>query len=175
MRDRVTRESMRALMRELARSMSRGAGRVYFVGGGTAVWSGWRASTIDVDLHGEPARLFRDIQGIKERLGINIEFAAPEEFVPPLAGSDDRHVFIEKVRTVSFYHHDPYAQAFSKIVRGFDRDLEDARSFVESGLVEPERLLQLVRAIPAGAFARYPALAREAVIAAVEAFVEGLS
>jgi hypothetical protein len=74
-----------------------------------------------------------------------------------------------------FYHHDPYAQAFSKIVRGFDRDLEDARSFVESGLVEPERLLQLVRAIPAGAFARYPALAREAVIAAVEAFVEGLS
>jgi len=160
-------------MKELARALPRGrTGRVYFVGGGTAVWAGWRASTVDVDLHGEPERLFRDVQEIKERLGLNVEFARPEDFVPPLAGSDDRHVFIEKVGGVSFYHHDPYAQTFSKIVRGFDRDLEDARQFVASAMVDPARLSTLVHEIPVAAYERYPALSRDAVTEAVEAFVE---
>jgi hypothetical protein len=161
-----------ALMRELGRSAPRGvSGRVFLVGGGTAVWYGWRASTIDVDVHGEPERLFARVQDIKERLHINVEFARPEDFVPPLAGSAARHVFIEKIGTISFHHHDPYAQCFSKIVRGFDRDLEDARSFVSSGLVDRERLLELVRAVPSRAYARYPALTRDAVLAAVEDFV----
>ena len=103
-------------------------------------------------------------------------FARPEGFVPPLAGSDARHVFVEKIGTVSFHHHDPYAQCFSKIVRGFDRDLADARSLVASGLlmlpliVEPA-LLELVGAVPSRAYARYPALTRDAVLAAVEDFV----
>jgi hypothetical protein len=144
------------------------------VGGGTAVWSGWRASTVDVDLHGDPDQLFRNIQDIKERLDVNVEFARPEDFVPALGGSDDRHVFVEKIGDVSFYHHDPYAQVFSKVVRGFDRDLSDAESFVASGMVDPDRLRALVEAIPPAAYARYPALTREAVAAAVAAFVTGL-
>lgn len=91
MRRPLTREGLWALMKELARGAPRGRpGRVYFVGGGTAVWSGWRASTLDVDLHGEPVRLFRDIQEIKERLDLNVEFARPEDFVPPLRGTEDR-------------------------------------------------------------------------------------
>jgi hypothetical protein len=170
----VGRKDVRALMKELARSLPRGrSGRAYLVGGGTAVWEGWRASTVDVDLHGEPEGLFRDIQGIKERLAVNVEFARPEDFVPPLAGSDDRHLFIERIGGVSFHHHDPYAQAFSKIVRGFDRDLEDAERFVTSGMVDPARLKILVHDIPEATYAKYPALSRAAVTAAVDAFVQG--
>jgi hypothetical protein len=159
-------------MRELGRALPRGqSGRVYLVGGGTAVWAGWRPSTVDVDLHGEPERLFRDVQEIKERVGVNIEFVRPEDFVPGLSGTEDRHVFIDKVGGVSFYHHDPYAQVFSKVVRGFGRDLKDAESFVTSGMVDPLRLRDLVHAIPRRAYARYPALAPDAVVSAVDAFV----
>lgn len=136
------------------------------------MWMGWRPSTVDIDLHGVPDALFRDIQKIKQRLNINVEFARPEDFVPPLAGSDDRHVFIETVGSVSFFHHDPYAQAFSKIVRGFDRDVRDAEHFVSSGMVDADRLQELVHAIPAGAYAKYPALSRDGVIEAVDGFVE---
>jgi hypothetical protein len=172
MREPVTRDSLHALMRALARAAPRSAsGRVFLVGGGTAVWYGWRASTIDVDLHGEPERLFANIQDLKERLSINVEFARPEDFVPPLASSETRHLFIEKIGGVAFYHHDPYAQAFSKIVRGFDRDLEDAGSFVTRGLVAPARLRDLVHGIPARAYARYPALTRKAVLEVVDEFV----
>jgi len=160
-------------MEELARGAPHGQpGRVYLVGGGTAVWSGWRASTIDVDLHGEPERLFAGIQDIKERLGMNVEFARPEDFVPPLAGSDDRHVFIEEIGSISFYHHDPYAQAFSKIVRGFDRDLKDVSSMIGNGMVDARRLRDLVHGVPFEAYAKYPALSPLAVMAAVDAFVD---
>lgn len=175
MRGPLTRDRLRAVMRELARSAPRDQpGRVYLLGGGTAVWAGWRASTVDVDLHGEPERLFRDIQRIKERLDVNVEFARPEDFVPALSGSEDRHVFIETIGPVSFFHHDPYAQAFSKIVRGFDRDLADAESFVSSGMVQAERLQELVHGISPEAYAKYPALSREAVLEAVDGFVESV-
>jgi hypothetical protein len=170
----LTRDRLRALMRELARSGSRRSGRVYLMGGATAVWAGWRASTIDVDLHGEPEQIFSDVQGIKERLSVNVEFVSPADFVPALAGSEERHVFIEKIGRVSFYHHDPYEQAFSKIVRGFDRDLEDARAFVASGMVDPFGLRDLVHRIPVKSFAKYPALSRGSVVAAVDDFIEEL-
>jgi len=171
MREEVTRQRLSSLMKELARNAPRrGAYRVYFVGGGTAVYLGWRRSSIDVDLCTDQEIVFRNIQEIKERLNMNIEFARPEDFVPPLKGSADRHVFIDKVGTISFYHYDPCAQLLSKVVRGFERDLNDARAFIESGLVDPRQFRSLVAAIPDSAYARYPNLSRDAVEIAVEAF-----
>ena len=159
-------------MKELARTAPRrGPHRVYLVGGGTAVYLGWRASSIDVDLCSDRVDVFRDIQGIKERLNLNIDFARPEDFVPPLEHTDQRHVFIGKIDSVSFYHYDPYAQILSKIVRGFQRDLDDARKFVSSGMVDPARLMTLVKAIPDPAYARYPSLSRTGVERAVADFL----
>ena len=102
------------------------------------------------------------MQGIKERLEVNIEFARPEDFVPPLAGTESRHVFIRTAGKVSFFHYDPYAQLLSKVVRGFDRDMRDARSLVGSGMVDPERFRSLVQGIPDRAYSKYPALSRRA-------------
>jgi hypothetical protein len=168
----LTRDRLAALMRELAqRAPGRGPYRVFFVGGGSAVHAGWRESTVDADLYSDTDAVFRDIQGIKDRLQLNVEFARPEHFVPALAGSADRHRFIEKIGKVRFYHYDPYAQLLAKVIRGFGRDVEDARRMLSSGWVDPERFRSLVSRIPAAAYAKYPALSRAAVLEAVEEFL----
>jgi hypothetical protein len=161
-------------MQELARTSPNGQSyRVFLVGGGTAVYAGWRASTIDADLYCDREEVFRDIQSIKERLQLNVEFVRPEDFVPPLVGTEDRHVFIETVRNVTFCHYDSYAQLLSKVVRGFSRDLQDAENFLASGMVEAERFRSLVQQIPEAAFARYPSLSRQSVLEAVDDFLSG--
>ena len=119
--------------------------------------------------------MFGEIQDIKERLQLNIEFVRPEDFVPALKGSEERHLFIETVGRVSFYHYDPYAQLLSKVVRGFRRDLKDATSFIDSGLVEEERFRSLVREIPQASYARYPSLSQAAVLQAVDDFLSARS
>ena len=175
MRKELTRARLLSLMKELARTAPRrGPNRVCLVGGGTAVYLGWRDSSIDADLYSDREDVFRDIQGIKERLNMNIEFARPEDFVPHLRDTEERHVFIDKIGSVTFYHYDPYAQLLSKIVRGFQRDLEDARKFVGSGMVDPAKLLALVAAIPDATYARYPSLSRKAVGKAVADFLAEL-
>ncbi|HEY7671936.1 MAG TPA: DUF6036 family nucleotidyltransferase [Gammaproteobacteria bacterium] len=172
MRNRLTRESLHALMQELARSAKpKRSYRIYLVGGGTAVLEGWRESSIDADVYAEQDDIFRDVQEIKERLNLNIEFARPEDFVPPLEGSEGRHVLIETVGRVSFYHYDPYAQLLSKIVRGFARDLVDAKGFVTSGMVDPHRFRALVQGIADSAYSKYPRLSAGAVRAAVDDFL----
>ena len=175
MRARLTREGLLALMRELARSVrSQRHYRIYLVGGGTAVLEGWRESSIDADLYAKQDDIFRDVQSIKERLNLNIEFVRPEDFVPPLEGSDTRHVFIETVGRVSFYHYDPYAQLLSKVVRGFARDVTDAKAFVTSGMVDPDRFRNLVQSIPESVYSKYPRLSSAAVRAAVDDFLSSL-
>lgn len=171
MRHSLTRKDLDALMTELARCAPRKKShRVYLVGGGTAVYLGWRESTIDADLYADDESVFRDIQAIKERLDINIEFAQPEQFVPPLAGTADRHVFINTIERVSFYHYDPYSQLLSKVVRGFRRDLADAAALVETGMVDLEQFQGLVAEISPSTYARYPRLSPAAVREAVDAF-----
>ena len=141
MRESVTRERLLAFMKHLAESAPRGRRfRVFVVGGGTAVEQGWRESTIDVDLYADDEAVFLDIQRIKETQQVNVEFARPEHFVPPLAGAVDRHIFIATFGGVSFFHYDPYSQVLSKVVRGFRRDLEDARNFIDAGLVDASPL-----------------------------------
>ena len=172
MREELTRERLISLMKELARTAPPGRTyRVYLLGGGTAVYLGWRRSSIDVDLLSDRPDVFKDIQGIKERLNMNVEFARPEDFVPPLNGTRDRHVFIDTTGPISFYHYDPYAQLLSKVVRGFQRDLDDARAFVSQGIVDPRRFQDLVAAIPDSAYAKYPSLSRGGVERAVETFL----
>jgi hypothetical protein len=79
------------------------------------------------------------------------------------------------VGRVSFYHYDPYAQLLSKIVRGFARDLTDARALVASRMVDPDRFRKLVEDIPESVYSKYPRLSLQAVRAAVEDFLSSLS
>ena len=176
MRESVTRERLLGFMQRLAEAAPpRRHFRVYVVGGGTAVERGWRESTIDVDLYAADEAVFIDIQRTKETQRVNVEFARPEHFVPALSGAGDRHLFIARFGGVSFFHYDPYSQMLSKVVRGFRRDLEDARRFLDTGLVDAARFRTLVAAIPDSAFAKYPALSRRAILDAVSAFLDSIA
>lgn len=158
-------------MRELGRA-ARGAATVYLTGGATAVLHGWRATTLDVDLKVMPDRedVLRSIQGLKEKLSINVELAAPDQFLPPLPGWQERSEFIAKEGVLEFRHYDYYAQVLAKLERGHRQDIEDVRCMREAGKVQPARLWQLYEAIEPELY-RYPAVDPASLRRTVEEFV----
>ncbi len=87
MREISDAERIRKFMRALGRA-AREPATVYLTGGATAVLHGWRATTLDVDVKIIPDRdeVLRSIPRIKEELSINVELAAPDQFLPPLPG-----------------------------------------------------------------------------------------
>lgn len=158
MRSLTDAERIRAFLRELARSADQPA-RVYLVGGATAVLMGWRDSTIDVDIKLVPETdaLLRAVARLKNDLAINIELAAPSDFIPELPGWEDRSPFVAQEGRLAVYHYDLYAQALAKIERGHAQDVADVRTMLTSGRVEPSRLRELFDRIEPELF-RYPAL-----------------
>jgi hypothetical protein len=174
MRRPVDASRVEAFLREFGRE-SRRAARVYLVGGATAVLHGWRATTADIDL-----KVVGDddvgpvLARLKERLHINIEFASPDQFIPPLPGWEERSPFIERIGLVDFYHFDLYSQALAKIERGFARDVADVGEMLDRGKIEPARLLELFEAIRP-ALPRYPAVDPVRFEAAVRGLVAARS
>jgi hypothetical protein len=158
MRRPVDAERVRRFMSELSKEADRDV-RLYFTGGATAVLVGWRPSTIDVDIKMEPEadRLFRALPRIKEKLEINVELAAPDQFIPELPGWKERSSFITRQGRLSFYHYDFYAQALSKIQRGHEKDLQDVREMLSRGLVDREELRRRFEEIEPQLY-RYPAI-----------------
>ncbi len=145
--------------------------RVFVLGGGSALLYGWRDSTVDADLYTDREELFANIQAIKEKLKVNVELVRPEHFVPALEGTEERHLFIKEIESVSFFHYDPYAQLLSKLVRGFAQDLSDARHFLDDGLVDSNHFRDLVIGIDTAEYAKYPVLSKAAVLSAVDDFL----
>jgi len=168
MRRPVDAERIRRFMRELGSEADRDV-RLYFTGGATAVLLGWRPNTIDVDIKLEPEldRLFRVLPQIKDQLEINIELAAPDQFIPEVPGWQDRSVFILREGRLSFYHYDFYSQALSKIERGHDKDLADMREMMGRGLIERTELRRRFEQIEPQLY-RYPAIDPKAFREALE-------
>lgn len=158
-------------MRELAdaahieqfmRALGRAAnfeGRVYLTGGATAVLNGWRASTIDIDIKAIPDQdeLLREIPKLKERLSLNVELAAPSDFIPVPDGWEERSPFIRREGTISFHHFDLVAQALSKAERGHAQDLLDVKEMIARGLVDPADALAQFDSIEPELY-RFPAI-----------------
>lgn len=158
MREQVTSSRLQEFIKALGNA-ARSSGRVYFVGGATAVLLGWRNSTVDLDLKIIPDsdEILKCLPGLKEKLKINIELASPDHFIPELPGWQDRSPFIQQEGKLSFFHYDFYAQALAKIERNHALDQQDVREMILRGLVEPKRLLELFAAIEDQLY-RYPAL-----------------
>lgn len=138
MRDLADAPLIERFMESLGRA-AKADGRVYLTGGATAVLHGWRASTIDIDIKVIPDsdELLREIPRLKEQLNINVELAAPSDFIPVPDGWEERSPLIRRVGMVSFHHFDPVAQALSKAERGHEQDLRDIEDLIASGLVDP--------------------------------------
>ena len=169
MRAEVSADSVRAFMAALGREI-KGETDVFLVGGTSAVLSGWRPTTIDVDVKVVPdTEVFGAIARLKETLNLNVELASPHDFLPPLPGWRERSPFVGREGKTTFYHFDFYSQALSKIERGFEKDLADAREMLRRGLVEPTKALDLLRAIEPE-LVRYPAVDPASFRRAVEDF-----
>jgi hypothetical protein len=158
MRGDADAAKIRELMREIGRR-ARGPGRIYLTGGATAVLLGFRESTIDVDvkLEPEPDGVFEAIAMLKDELELNVELAAPDQFIPPLPGWSDRSLFIERHGPVDFFHYDLRAQALSKIERGHAQDVRDVEALLAGGHVDRAELRSAFAEIEP-ALVRYPAL-----------------
>jgi hypothetical protein len=171
MRRLVDAERLRVLMQRMGRE-SRSDVRVYLTGGATATLYGWRATTIDVDLKFEPDAddVLRSIPRLKEDLQINIELAAPDQFIPELPGWRERSPFISREGRLQFHHYDLYAQALAKIERGHRKDVEDVMKMHTLGLIEPGKIQELFDAIEPELF-RFPAIDPRAYRRAVEATI----
>jgi hypothetical protein len=158
MRRKVTKATLRQFMEELA-AAARSPGKVYFTGGATALLLGFREQTIDVDLKldPEPAGAFEAIAILKNRLDLNVELAAPDDFIPAASDWRERSRHIAAIGAVEFFHYDFSLQALAKLERGHTQDLEDVASFVRGGYVTPEELQSRFAQIEPGLL-RYPAV-----------------
>jgi hypothetical protein len=139
MRELADSNRIERFMRELGRAVD-AKGRIYLTGGATAVLYGWRETTIDVDIKLIPDsdEILREIPRLKETLNLNVELAAPSDFIPLPRGWEDRSPLIRRERNLSFHHFDPVAQALSKVERGHAQDIRDVQEMVAAGLVNPE-------------------------------------
>ena len=158
MRSEMDKAKLEAFMVALGQRV-RGAGAIYLTDGATALWYGWRAMTIDVDIKPdpEPAGLFEALATLKNELDINIELAAPDQFIPALAGWRDRSLFIARHGQIEFFHYDPYGQALAKLSRRYERDLVDVRAMLAESLITTDELREKFASIEPQLI-RYPAL-----------------
>jgi hypothetical protein len=170
MRQETQAHHIQRFMERLGRAV-RESGRVYFTGGVSAVLYGWREMTVDIHLRPdpEPAGFFEAIHALKEQLEINVELAAPSDFIPELPGWRERSIFIARHGPLDFFHYDFYSQALAKIERGYDRDLRDVRQMIQTGLVTPEKLGGCFEQIRPSLL-RYPAIDAAVLACKVAAF-----
>ena len=174
MRETTDAAKVQELMRRLG-AEARGEGRIYLVGGSSAVLLGWRAATVDVDLKLDPEFIgvFHAIARAKKILNINVELAAPDDFIPPLPNWRERSPFIARYGSVDFFHYDFYAQALAKIERGHEQDLRDVEAMRREQLIEPMHLVEFFDAIEPG-LVRYPAIDAACFREKVQKAVKGM-
>ena len=158
MRGETDKPKILQLITELGKA-ARGPGTIYLVGGSSIVLQGGRNSTIDVylKLDPEPPGIFEAIATLKESLKINIELAAPDQFIPELPGWRERSEFIQRVGEVDFHHYDFYAQALAKLERGHDRDLTDVAHLISNKHIDRTQLLNYFESIEPDLI-RYPSI-----------------
>ena len=140
----------------------KGPGRVYLVGGSTSVLYGIRSSTADVDLKfsPEPSGVFEAIAELKDTLDINVELAAPDQFIPPVPGWETRSIFVGRFGPLDVFHYDLLSQALAKIERSHPRDTVDVKALLEQGLVSKEALWNAFSQIEP-LLLRYPGVSSE--------------
>ena len=170
----LTKDKLLKFLDRLGAS-ARTDGACFITGGASALLLGWRDTTIDIDLKfdPEPAGIFDAIPGLKRSLEINVELAAPSDFLPALKEWRERSKFVGRYGHLEVFHYDFVSQALSKLERGHAKDLLDVTEMLRRNLVTPEELLAHAEAIRP-ALRRYPAVDEESFMRRVREFLGGL-
>jgi hypothetical protein len=112
---------------------------------------------VDLVIRPESDALLRARPALKGRLSLNIELAAPDQFIPVAPGWEARSPVVARLGPVTVCHYDLTAQALAKIERGHTRDLADVHAMLAAGLVTPAGLRAAYEAAAEGLY-RYPAV-----------------
>lgn len=169
MRADANAERIRALLDALGRH-ARAGDRLYLTGGATAVLTGWRGATRDVDilLEGGEDRLLRVLAQIKDTLDINVELASPLDFLPAPGDWRTRSPSVGRFGNLEVFHVPYDLQALAKLSRGFDQDLADVGQMLARDLTTKARLQATLAEIEPSLY-RFPTVngsrLREAVAA----------
>lgn len=159
-------------MQELA-SAARSPGNVYLTGGATALLLGFRDQTIDIDLKfdPEPKGVFEAIAQLKNTLDLNVELAAPDDFIPAPSDWREASRHITSIGPLQFFHYDLRLQALAKLERGHAHDFEDVKNLIRGNYVTAQELRKTFERIEP-ALNRYPAIDPAQFRKKVEDFLE---
>ncbi|MEO8971408.1 MAG: DUF6036 family nucleotidyltransferase [Ktedonobacteraceae bacterium] len=150
MRRGVDKAAIESFLQQLGRAFHKPA-RLYLVGGAALVHLGIRpgfTQDIDVQVFGaNEGDLIVTIQKLIERLQINVEFAAPGDFIPLPLQWEAHAQFVGRYGTIDVFYFDFYSIALSKIERGNDRDIADVKLLIQHGMVTPDELDKAYREV----------------------------
>jgi len=138
MRRGVDKAAIESFLQQLGRTFYKPA-RLYLVGGAALVHLGIRpgfTQDIDVQVSGPHGRdLIVTIQELIERMQINIEFAAPGDFIPLPSQWEAHARFVDRYSLIGVFYFDFYSIALSKIERGNTTDIADVKLLIQEGII----------------------------------------
>lgn len=137
MRQDVGKQEIEQFLIQVGRT--RLSGRLYITGGAALVHKGIRlGQTLDIDIliTIDPSNLANQIAQLKQKMGINIEFASPGDFMPLPTQWEMRSQFIKRYGQVDVFYFDWYSIALSKTQRGSRQDINDVWLLVQQKLVD---------------------------------------
>jgi Nucleotidyltransferase of unknown function (DUF6036) len=117
------------------------------LGGCALILLGSPRTTADIDYVGDDIRqtgFQQTIVQVASELQLKVEPVPIDRFVPLPPDSEARRVFIARYGMIDVYVVDPYVIALSKLDRGFDTDFDDIVFLITRGMVNLERLAELV-------------------------------
>jgi hypothetical protein len=123
----------------------RHAGKLYLVGGSSLLLVSAKESTFDIDIKLDippehMAELITCLRQISREMGIPIEKASPDEFLPLPSGAQERHRYIGRFGNLEVFHYDFYSVALAKLHRGSQKDYVDVKKMIQENLIEMDLL-----------------------------------
>jgi hypothetical protein len=140
----VNSQTLNEFLRRLG-SCYRHSGTLYLVGGSSLILLAAKTSTFDIDIkiavpvENQP-ELISCLRRISQEMGIPIEQASPDEFLPLPAGYQNRHRHIGRFGNLEVFHFDFYSVALAKLHRGNEKDFSDVRNMLRAAVIELDTL-----------------------------------
>ena len=129
----------RALLQRLGRCI-RFHASLDRLGGSSLLPVAGTTSTFDINVqfstaHEHHAEFIRCLRTVSREMGILVELASPEQFIPLPAGFQERCQFVGRYGSLDVFHFDFYSIALAKVHRGNEKDFDDVVRMVKTELI----------------------------------------